>query len=380
MALLAAAVQHGHGGVLAAEQQRADAVRAADLVPGHGHRGEPGGGEVDLQLSERLHRVGMQRHFELGCHVGQFTDRHDGADLVVGPHHGGQGHVGRVACDGGAERFRVDPSVRVHGQVLDGRALGAPSQWTASSTAWCSTGLARTRVLSGSASRRAQYRPLTARLSASVPPAVRTTSLGRAPRELGERLAGLLDGTPRPSAGGVQGRGVAGDGELGGHRPDRFRKHRGGRGVVEVGHGAPDSTSPSAVPRSRPCPVSPGQPPKAQDTVPSAEARTARTTRSAAPRPRPSSCPAPASGAPPQGQGGQDHGGGPEEDVEDEQSDEAEDERGDGHPVGVPRAGPAACGCGCGCGCGELHGAFSSFGRTVASDAHGRRRRAARDR
>ena len=32
MPLLAAAVQHGYGGVVAAEQQRADAVRAADLV------------------------------------------------------------------------------------------------------------------------------------------------------------------------------------------------------------------------------------------------------------------------------------------------------------------------------------------------------------
>ena len=40
------------------------------------------------------------------------------------------------------------------GRVLDGRALAA---------------------------RRAQYRPLTARLSASVPPLVKITSLGRAP-------------------------------------------------------------------------------------------------------------------------------------------------------------------------------------------------------
>ncbi|CAM5310752.1 hypothetical protein STANM309S_02215 [Streptomyces tanashiensis] len=55
------------------------------------------------------------------------------------------------------------------------------SQSTASRTAWCSTGLARTRVRRGSASRRAQYRPFTARLSASVPPEVKTTSLGRAP-------------------------------------------------------------------------------------------------------------------------------------------------------------------------------------------------------
>lgn len=55
------------------------------------------------------------------------------------------------------------------------------SQYTASSTAWCSTGLARIRVRRGSAARRAQYRPFTARLSDSVPPPVKTISLGRAP-------------------------------------------------------------------------------------------------------------------------------------------------------------------------------------------------------
>ncbi len=41
MAFLAAAVQDRYGGVLAAQQQGADAVRAADLVAGHGGRGEP---------------------------------------------------------------------------------------------------------------------------------------------------------------------------------------------------------------------------------------------------------------------------------------------------------------------------------------------------
>ncbi len=56
-----------------------------------------------------------------------------------------------------------------------------PSQRTESSTAWCSTALASTRRRRGSAARRAQNRPLTARLSASVPPPVKTISEGRAP-------------------------------------------------------------------------------------------------------------------------------------------------------------------------------------------------------
>ncbi len=56
------------------------------------------------------------------------------------------------------------------------------SQCTASRTAWCSTALARIRRRRGASARRAQNRPFTARLSASVPPDRNTTSLGRAPR------------------------------------------------------------------------------------------------------------------------------------------------------------------------------------------------------
>lgn len=123
MAFLAAAVQDGHRGVLPAEQQRADAVGAADLVAGNGHGGEPGGGEVDRELTESLDRVGMQRHVELGGRVGEFPDRHDRADLVVGPHHGGEGDVGGVAGDGLAQRLGVDPALGVDRQVLDGGAL-----------------------------------------------------------------------------------------------------------------------------------------------------------------------------------------------------------------------------------------------------------------
>ena len=52
-----------------------------------------------------------------------------------------------------------------------------------SSTAWCSSAETSTRVRRGSAARRAQYRPLTARLSLSVPPVVNTTSDGRAPTD-----------------------------------------------------------------------------------------------------------------------------------------------------------------------------------------------------
>ena len=51
--------------------------------------------------------------------------------------------------------------------------------------------------------------PLTARLSASVPPAVKITSDGRAPQRRGQLLARLLDAPAGPAAGPVQRGGVA---------------------------------------------------------------------------------------------------------------------------------------------------------------------------
>ena len=63
--------------------------------------------------------------------------------------------------------------------------ISAPS-WLASqpaesSTAWCSVAGISTRWRRGPPARRAQNRPFTARLSASVPPLVKITSLGLAP-------------------------------------------------------------------------------------------------------------------------------------------------------------------------------------------------------
>ena len=57
----------------------------------------------------------------------------------------------------------------------------AASQSTTSRTAWCSMPVSTIRVRSGAAARRARYSPWTARLSASVPPDVRITSVGCAP-------------------------------------------------------------------------------------------------------------------------------------------------------------------------------------------------------
>ena len=85
-----------HVGV-AAQQQRAGAHRAAELVPGHRQRVGAAGGEVDRHLADRLHRVGVERDADLVRDRGQRRESADGADLVVGPHHAGDGDVGAVA-------------------------------------------------------------------------------------------------------------------------------------------------------------------------------------------------------------------------------------------------------------------------------------------
>ena len=62
VALLAAAVQQRRAGDVPAEQQGADADRAAQLVAGDGQRGGAAGGEVDRDLPDRLDGVGVERH------------------------------------------------------------------------------------------------------------------------------------------------------------------------------------------------------------------------------------------------------------------------------------------------------------------------------
>ena len=95
-------------------------------------------------------------------------------------------------------------------------------------------GAGQDRGAARSAARRDQNMPLTARLSASVPPEVKTTSLGRAPSACGDRLAGLLD----DPAGGATGRcsddALPDHAQLLGHGGNSGRHHRSGGRVVEV--------------------------------------------------------------------------------------------------------------------------------------------------
>lgn len=229
-------------GPLAAEDQGADAVRAADLVTGDRHRGKAGGGEVDGDLAEGLDGVGVQRDAELRGDVGEFADRQDRADLVVGPHDRGQGDVVGVTGDRRAQGVGVDPAVRVDGEVLDGGALVFAEPVD---------GVEDGVVFDGA---RENPRPCGVRVAPGPVQALHGEVVGlRAAggeddltgpgaERLREGLAGFLDRAAGPAAGCVEGRGVAGGAEMRGECLDRLGEHRGGRGVVEVCHGDADST------------------------------------------------------------------------------------------------------------------------------------------
>ena len=80
--------------------------------------------EVDGELADRLDRVGVQRDAAGVRDLGQFADRVDRADLVVGPHHRDQGDVVRVLGDGRGQGVGVHPAEVVDLEPADDRVLG----------------------------------------------------------------------------------------------------------------------------------------------------------------------------------------------------------------------------------------------------------------
>ncbi len=246
MALLAAAVQHGHGGVLAAQDQGADAVRAADLVAGDGHRGEPGRGEVHRDLAEGLDRVGVQgTPNSAATAASSVTGRIVPISLLA------HMTVARATSSGlraTASRsvVGVNPAVGVDGEVLDGGALvrGEPVDGVEDGVVLDGAGEDPGAGRVGVAARPVQA--LHGEVVGLRAAGGEDDLAGAGAEGFGEGLAGLLDGAPGAAAGRVQGGGVAGDAQVRGERLDRLGQHRGGRGVVEVSHGGADSTGPGA--------------------------------------------------------------------------------------------------------------------------------------
>ena len=187
-ALLPAAVQDGRQVEPAPGEERTGAAGSADLVPADGHRVEPGRTEVDRHLADGLHRVGVHRHAVPARERDDVVERLQGADLVVRPHHGDQRDLVAAALELVAQRVDVEHPVAVDRQQhqLGAGVLGHPERGVEHGVV-LDGGHQQASARAGPALRRDQNMPLTARLSASVPPDVQTTSLGRAPRAAASR-------------------------------------------------------------------------------------------------------------------------------------------------------------------------------------------------
>ncbi len=174
--LLAAAVDDGLDRLAVPHDQGADTLGRPDLVTRDGEQGAAEALERHRHLAHCLDRVGVEDDAGIAASLGDLCHRLDHADLVVDPHdrdhrrHFGQCAVQRIQLEhAGAVHRQQDlsPAQVTHGMrrgqhrlVLDRRDRGAhrPPRSRAASAA-----------------------PTMPRLSASVPPEVKTTWSGSAP-------------------------------------------------------------------------------------------------------------------------------------------------------------------------------------------------------
>ena len=135
--LLAATVDDRLDHVPVAHDERSDSLRGADLVTGEGEQRARNIAERDGDLPEGLHGVHMERDAGLATSCREPRDRLYRADLVVDPHHAGDGDatpecfVQRILRHAARPVHRKDnfltPEVdhgmggREHRLVLDGR-------------------------------------------------------------------------------------------------------------------------------------------------------------------------------------------------------------------------------------------------------------------
>ena len=99
---------------LAAHVERADALRAVDLVAGDAHQVDLHRLDVERDLAGGLGRVGVEEGLLLAADLADLGERLDDADLVV--HRHDRDHHGLVG-DGRAQGVEIDQAVLLHWQV-----------------------------------------------------------------------------------------------------------------------------------------------------------------------------------------------------------------------------------------------------------------------
>ena len=180
-----------------ADDERADALGAAELVAADRHQVGPGGQRRPRRATANAWTASVcttAPRRPVPDHADDLGQRLDRADLVVGQHH-------RHERDVGAERRR--PARRGRPRPSASTRHGAPARAR-------STGVRARRGARRPCTpprRRRRATPRTARLSASVPPPVNTTSPGSQPERVGHDVAGLVERLP-----GGAGHGVGPDG------------------------------------------------------------------------------------------------------------------------------------------------------------------------
>ena len=104
----------------ALDEERANAFGGVELVAGDGEKIELQGFDVDGNFSGGLHGVGVEVDVGFGGDAADIGERLDGAEFVVGVHHGDENGFG---AEGAAEFVEVDEAFVIDRKVGDGHAF-----------------------------------------------------------------------------------------------------------------------------------------------------------------------------------------------------------------------------------------------------------------
>ncbi len=239
--LLPSPTPRGHNGHLGRRSdQRADAVRTADLVGRQGQEVDAELGDVERHAACGLNGVAMHGGAGLAGKGGDLRDGLNNAGLVVGKHDGDTADARRT----GQARLQpgeIDDAVGIDRDRLDTiRRVAPPGK--------------HRRVLHGGYEQHVVLTERRQRQGIGLGAAAREGHRGRRPAdERGHDVARILYHPTRRTPRCVDRRGIASCSQRLAHGRNRLRPCRGGRVVVEIGPlGA--HRRPSCCPRHRPVP------------------------------------------------------------------------------------------------------------------------------
>jgi hypothetical protein len=233
LALLAAAVDDRRNLEVADGEQGAHADRTTELVRGHRHGVQTAGGEIDRQVTDRLHGVAVHGHAGLQCRGDHLVERLDRPDLVVGPHAADERDCARILRQQVAQLVGPDPADLVHVDQPHVEALpGEPLHRVEHRVVLDRGGQDPYACGVGRPARVGDA--LDSQVVGLGAPGGEHHVAGTSAQAVGDRLAGLLDHPARIPSGRVQARRVAEPAQLLDQDVQDLRQHRGRGGVVEV--------------------------------------------------------------------------------------------------------------------------------------------------